>query len=200
MKSRSKTLLVKGFISSSLLLSMSGVLAHNLNFSHLHESVPLSLASSIILGILLVATGLFILPRMEGRHIRTLATTTLLAGVIAVGVGGKLISEISAAPLECVIDNNLVPSQECGFVNNGSNVDVVNNGSAAIQITFTDNGDHNVGSNRSNKNLDIVKLVKGPVKRSVVVLTGNCDTSSNSFVVEAGDSCSFNHQSLHIGR
>ncbi len=64
---------------------------------------------------------LFILPRMQGRHIRTLATTSLLAGIITAGVSGKLINEaISAAPTTtCTITNansttgcpNVHPSQ-----------------------------------------------------------------------------------------
>ncbi len=187
-------MLIKGFVSSSLILSMNGVFAHNIWSTHTHQqAVPLSLTSTVVLGILLIFTGLFILPRMQGRHIRTLAVTSLLAGIIAAGAGGKLINEVLAAPntTDCII-NNANSSTGCpGNIPPSQNIRITN--SSDVDITVNSAFDA-VSTQRKSHNLEIVEIVKGPIKRSIVAETASCVFPQ---ILAPSDTCIFNHTTVH---
>lgn len=196
MKNINKTLLVKGFISSSLMFS-SGVFAHTIQSQpqHMH-AVPLSLTSTIILGILLIFTGLFILPRIQGRHIHTIATTTFVTGIIAAGVGGKLVT-----------DSMAVTNPDCDITNTNSSTGCLTNASPFLNFEITNNSDDEIiviavedvislGQTQSS-GLKIVELVKGPIKKSIV-MDEIPDPCFFPTTLVPGASCFFKHTAQHL--
>jgi len=195
-KNKSKKLLTKGLLSTSLIFSMSGGFAHNIMSMHTHQAVPLSLTSTVILGIMLIFTGLFILPRMQGRHIRTLAATSLLAGIITAGVSGRLINEAIAAPP--------TTTNNCTITNANSTTGCPANVPPTMNIIISNTSDDDITVNsvvdpfvqRKNHSLKVVELVKGPIKRSVVFVPPPCVFPQT---LPPLGSCSFNHTAAHGG-
>ncbi len=202
---KQKDLVLKTAISFSSLLIMSGGFAHTFNSKYLQQhAVPLSLTSTIVLGILLLAVGVFVLPRMEGRHIRSLSTATILAGLLSMGVGGKLVSNAYAAPLTCTISSPALTT-DIGCSQNlegGHNAIIFNNSDSPIQVAFSPTTDHlsNLSSSNSQaKAMEITRLVKGPIERSEILQQGQQEQTCAFPVAQLaiGEQCHFDHRMHH---
>jgi len=82
--------------SIGVLLFSSQASAQIINWAPVMVQVPLSATAMIILGILLFALGAFVAPRMRRGHKGTFVITAALAGILALGGGGKIIDEARA--------------------------------------------------------------------------------------------------------
>lgn len=73
------------------------------------NAVPLSTTSTIILGLLLLAFGMFVAPRIKNGHKVTFVITAVLVGMLTTDFGGKLITKAQAGMTSL---NIMTPSGE----------------------------------------------------------------------------------------
>jgi len=121
-------------VSAGTLLVSNQASAQIINWAPVN-AVPLSTTSTIILGLLLLAFGMFVAPRIKNGHKVTFVITAVLVGMLTTNFGEKLIKKAQAGIASETLDittpngpvggSHLVQNAITRVTNDPNNVEIV---------------------------------------------------------------------------